>query len=267
MVCGGDTSSGVGAYGTPPSTPRRLRAKLCDFGSAACLPQPALLGEGERFGCGTTGWAAPELLSAVEGDKVEVGTSADIFSFAIILWRCLKMDVGTAAAAAAAAAVDFGTENNNPLQGLVGAEAVKKIVEGNVRPQWPDHSPDPTVADMGKLLDDLWASEPTARPTAADAVARLVQFTSGYTRWSRPKDDSHKHDDKNYVSHSKLQRMGTPVYLRPKSRESSSPTTMARRQVNQMQPRKSFVDRFVAADMQNNEAQRLTRGGTPPAKS
>ena len=61
--------------------------------------------------------------------------------------------------------------------------------------------------------------------------------------------------------------MGTPVYLRPKSRESSSPTTMARRQVNQMQPRKSFVDRFVAADMQNNEAQRLTRGGTPPAKS
>ena len=167
----GDTSSGVGAYGTPSSTPPPARQAL--------RPQPALLGEG-RFGCGD-GLGGAELPSAVEGDKVEVGTSATslLRDHPLALPEDGRGDGG---GAAAAAAVDLNREQQPPagVSGRGGREEDRRGQRGRT-----DHSPDLTVADMGKLLDDS-ASEPTARPTAADAVARLVQFTSG-CRWSRPR--------------------------------------------------------------------------------
>jgi serine/threonine protein kinase len=199
----------------------RLLAKLCDFGSALYLPEPAVLtlpedDMGIRYGCGTAGWAAPELLDTLEGNNPVVGVSADVFSFAMIMWRSLVMDVRLPST------TDESPRRRlqNPLQGVAGEDAMELLAAG-VRPLWPDHSPDPSVEDLGYLLADMWATDPAARPTAASTVPALTKLLMGSSRWALMDDgyetprDPETGEKEHHVSHSKSRSRATPQYSTP----------------------------------------------------
>lgn len=99
-----------------------------------------------------------------------VGAPADVFSFGILLWRCLvPMSLCV-----------------NPLAGLDGATALAALKRG-VRPPWPrSHNHSATAASsiaettslaavkaIGELLQRCWAFEPEARPTMAEVCRDL----------------------------------------------------------------------------------------------
>jgi len=110
----------------------------------------------------------------------KVGAPADVFSFGILLWRCLAPSSQCA----------------NSLAGLDGAAALAALNRG-VRPPWPlaqsttSTSPSSTAESMnleavkrvGELLQRCWALEPEARPPMAE-VCRVL----GGVRWSHQKE-------------------------------------------------------------------------------
>jgi hypothetical protein len=187
---GGGAGVGVG----------RVEALLADFGTAARLGDAASLTAALRAGAGTSGSAAPELLAAAEalaalaagvaaagsaeggGESAEgaevaalvgrVGAAADVFSFGVLLWRCLAL----------------GPPCANPLAGLHGAAALDAVRRG-VRPPWPNAQAAAAapvaevdaaaVVAVGLLLQRCWATEPEARPTMAD-----VRTALGEVRWA-----------------------------------------------------------------------------------
>eukprot|EP01114_Cavostelium_apophysatum_P007081 TRINITY_DN1877_c0_g1_i2.p1 TRINITY_DN1877_c0_g1~~TRINITY_DN1877_c0_g1_i2.p1 ORF type:complete len:612 (+),score=109.87 TRINITY_DN1877_c0_g1_i2:74-1909(+) len=115
-------------------------AKLADFGQARKLTLSTTMTHNR----GTIHWMAPEVLS-----KKRYSTSADIYSFAIVLYELYTQDV------------PFEEE---PIVDLLNA-----IASGSKRPPIPEDCP----RDYARLMEECWTQEPEVRPDSKRVVTCL----------------------------------------------------------------------------------------------
>ena len=137
----------------------RVRAKLCDFGSAAPIsklprrPKKNLLGFSGRWQpVGTMLWMAPEMLEPpLEGAEPPVGYSGDkvdVYSLGIVLWELMEWRIPWTGA------------------NISKQEVVDTVVGRNERLPLPS-SCDKRLADV---ISAMWAASPVDRPDMRSVV-------------------------------------------------------------------------------------------------
>ncbi|GAQ88743.1 Protein kinase superfamily protein [Klebsormidium nitens] len=116
--------------------------KLADFGEAVRLG-PAGTARGE---IGTYRWMAPEVLAGKA-----YGGAADVYSFALVLWELLTLQL--------------------PFPDMTGIQAAFAVVAREARPPVPAHCP----PGLARLMTACWAGNPRRRPTFDDVLAMLAR--------------------------------------------------------------------------------------------
>ena len=159
----------------------RVRAKMCDFGSAAhieCAAAKNLLGFSGRWQpVGTMLWMAPEMLEPpLEGATPPVGYSGDkvdVYSLGIVLWELMEWRIPWTGA------------------NISKQEVIDSVVGRNERLPLPS-SCDKRLADV---ISAMWAASPVDRPdmgsvgrywavgSADDAGNHGEQSRRGAKRW------------------------------------------------------------------------------------
>lgn len=118
------------------------RVKVCDFGLSKFVEN-----KNEMTACGTPAYAAPEVLR-----NSDYSTSADVYSFAIVLWELVTRDV---------------LYPNLPPFQIIFAVGTQKS-----RPAIPPHIPTPLAC----LIRECWDEEPTNRPSFLLITERLAEL-------------------------------------------------------------------------------------------
>jgi len=119
--------------------------KVADFGYSKVLGESS-----DAFtSVGTSGWVAPEVLSASPEDRYK--KSIDLFSYGVCLWELLTR--GKA----------------NPLSGL-SPEYYRKKVEAKEMPEIPSWCP----KEFSDLIERCYSYDPTKRPTCEEIVKELT---------------------------------------------------------------------------------------------
>ena len=137
----------------------RVRAKMCDFGSAAPIskmprrPKKNLLGFSGRWQpVGTMLWMAPEMLEPpLEGATPPVGYSGDkvdVYSLGIVLWELMEWRIPWTGA------------------NISKQEVIDSVVGRNERLPLPS-SCDKRLADV---ISAMWAASPVDRPDMGSVV-------------------------------------------------------------------------------------------------
>ena len=151
---------------------RRIRAKLCDFGSAAPVakmprrPAKPQWGGLEKFlgfsgqwqPVGTMLWMAPEMLEPpLEGSPPPIGYSGDkvdVYSLGIVLWELLTWRV--------------------PWAG--GEISKQEVLDSVVRRGERLPIPDDCSESLGGLISSMWAASPNDRPEMSVVAYKLEQI-------------------------------------------------------------------------------------------
>lgn len=118
------------------------RVKVCDFGLSKFVEN-----KNEMTACGTPAYAAPEVLR-----NSDYSTSADVYSFAIVLWELVTRDV---------------LYPNLPPFQIIFAVGTQKS-----RPPIPPHLPTPLAC----LIRECWDEEPNSRPSFLLIAERLAEL-------------------------------------------------------------------------------------------
>jgi Protein kinase domain len=142
-------------------------AKIGDLGSAAELSwtnsSSTLISSACLQGqAGTSGWSAPETYSGAL-----YSAACDVFSFGVLLWEGAVSCSNSSSSSAVAA---------NPLCGLADEDSAAALASG-IRPPVPAvnaYGLDAQV--LAEFLGQLWAQQPSERPTAAAAAQRLAEL-------------------------------------------------------------------------------------------
>jgi serine/threonine-protein kinase CTR1 len=100
-----------------------------------------------KTSCGTPYYAAPEV---VRGEMYDL--SADVYSFAIVLWELVTLD--------------------EPYDGMDPLQAAHAAAQNGLRPKIPFICPD----EYAKLMRDCWVDCPESRPTFEEILNRLVEI-------------------------------------------------------------------------------------------
>ncbi|CAG9862041.1 unnamed protein product [Phyllotreta striolata] len=141
--------------------------KLCDFG--VCLPLTAL-GEldsskvdEEIEYAGTNCWSAPEVLSSQQ----EITTKADIYSFGLVIWEMIALNVPNAP-------FNDSESFNDDLENSIDDILVNS---NRQRPALPDVDLGPEYNIILEIFFCCTIFEKNKRPTAADLVAVLSEIS------------------------------------------------------------------------------------------
>lgn len=124
----------------------RLHPKLTDFGLSKVKTDTMASSSVASFS-GTLPWMAPELF-----DNASYQKSADVYSFAIVLWEIASRKTPFA--------------NLNTTAAIVG-----KILKG-IRETIPEETP----ASFKKIIEKAWKQHPAQRPNAKTIVSQLQFF-------------------------------------------------------------------------------------------
>jgi hypothetical protein len=116
------------------------RVMLCDFGLSKLIASVST----HTGAIGTPAWMAPEVLTGQH-----YGLPSDMYSMGVVLWELLQLRV--------------------PFEGVPAVTIIGRRVAGTANLEMPKNLP----AALHSLLASLLATEPTARPTAPDALDRL----------------------------------------------------------------------------------------------
>lgn len=117
--------------------------KLCDFGLAARFP----LKEGINIVCGTSYYAAPEILTNKAYDE-----KVDIYSFGIVMWMIIH-------------------ENDQPYGSMTESEVIQKIKSDNAFRPEIEKSHNPNVKN---LISSCWHEDPKKRATF-DQIFKVLE--------------------------------------------------------------------------------------------
>nr|WIL03466.1 serine/threonine kinase [Cedratvirus plubellavi] len=126
--------------GSDPQDPKRLIAKLADFGFARIKEDGATMTR-----CGTPCWTAPEI---IRGEKYD--EKVDIYSFAVVMWQLIT--------------------GKEPYKGCNFMKVSLDILNGE-RPPIPPECP----RSCKKLMKRCWSAEVENRPSSSQIVASLSQ--------------------------------------------------------------------------------------------
>ncbi len=119
--------------------------KITDFGLSQATAQGCSLRDGKEGARGTPLWMAPEVL---EGK--EFSTSADVYSFGIVLWEIFT--------------------RKEPFSQFRNYQKFKEaVVKQGVRPRIPPECP-PSLA---QLIERCWAADPLLRPNMVTILDEL----------------------------------------------------------------------------------------------
>lgn len=129
---------------------KNFEIKVADFGLSKVSPGNSYM----NSLVGTVSHMAPEILSS---SKYK-GT-ADVYSFAIVIWQCLAGQMPYANYTA-------------PLQ------VINDVVTLDIRPQIPKG----TNPDLERLINRCWVKDPHARPTFAEIEAELKVILENYSK-------------------------------------------------------------------------------------
>ncbi len=163
-----DLKSGNILAAAIPGPKPRVVLKVADFGTATLAGHAAAAVCSDRDsspandvqskfsaesqltqGIGTPVWMAPEILL-----RRPYGPSADVYSFAIVLWEI------------AAQAQPWA---HLPGAGLIVLKHLRPLIEAGQRPQIGAHWP----ADFARVMISCWHQDPDARPVFAEAQLAL----------------------------------------------------------------------------------------------
>jgi hypothetical protein len=120
------------------------RAKLGDFGLSKTMG--TIMSHVSAGGGGTAAWSAPERFTGAQ-----IGFPSDVYSLGVVLWECLTHQV------------PWASVENNAIVGMVGYAGQRLQIPA-------DHAGDPLAA----IIADCFATEPAARPTAAQVHERVT---------------------------------------------------------------------------------------------
>ena len=119
--------------------------KITDFGLSQATAQGCSLRDGKEGARGTPLWMAPEVL---EGK--EFSTSADVYSFGIVLWEIYT--------------------RKEPFSQFRNYQKFKEaVVRQGVRPRIPVECP----ASLAQLIERCWAADPLVRPSFVSILDEL----------------------------------------------------------------------------------------------
>jgi len=122
-----------------------FKVKIGDFGlSKLIVPETSY---NAMTACGTPAWTAPEVLR-----NERYTTSADVYSFGLVLWELLSRE--------------------EPHHGMPAFQVVFAVGTQGIRPPIPVNTPD----DFALLIEECWSENPYDRPPFDEIVTRLEQF-------------------------------------------------------------------------------------------
>jgi serine/threonine protein kinase len=130
--------------------PVHKRCKITDFGLARIRPHQTMM----HSLVGTPNWQAPEMFlndSPVYTEKV------DIYSLGLIFWEILNWS------------------EKYPFYGLKEVDIFQQVRSG-YRPSLTELRYDGYPEDIIRLIEIMWETDPTLRPTSMEIVQFLQQF-------------------------------------------------------------------------------------------
>ncbi|CAK9303941.1 unnamed protein product [Gordionus sp. m RMFG-2023] len=163
----------------------RLKAKLCDFGSALIMDSRDTV---NKFGFkteqnvqqkGTLRYMAPEILEGAISYSIETFLKIDVYAFALVLWelmtRCTNINDATLSN------LDYKLPYEEEIGSNPTLEDMQNLVcNRNVRPKIAESwKLDPLASQLVSTLKDCWEKDPEARISSITlherikAIARL----------------------------------------------------------------------------------------------
>lgn len=130
------------------TTTNRITAKVADLGLAEVLPKASKV-----LGVDNPVWAAPEVIQGLQCTE-----TADVFSFAIILWELLYP-----------AAFPY----SDALDRLRWMSLLGDEIALGLRPTMHDLSACPPPTGYVALMEHSWSGDPVLRPSFAEAILAL----------------------------------------------------------------------------------------------
>jgi sterile alpha motif and leucine zipper-containing kinase AZK len=130
--------------------------KVCDFNLSKVMVATMVTGSTSVV---SPRWMAPEVLSGEKFSK-----AADAYSFGVILWELLTLQV------------PFSDLSSWQIMQMVGSEKRQPPLPSMPDPAFIEHEA------YTQLIKDCWQEEPSDRPTFSDVNARLEAMLDAETK-------------------------------------------------------------------------------------